>query len=204
MYNVCITSCNVFLPPSYPVSGISDESQWYPTKINDILWKSMISDGNQWYPMKIIDIRRKSLISDENQWYPTKIIDIQWKSMISDGNHWYPVRINDILWKSMMKIYDHRWFSMIIDDGTPWWKYWFGVDQGSSWGWFRVDQGSSWGPFGVNQGVILNVFPTSGGSFHDRFLSFLSFFIFQFCIFPNHRHTNSNVLGEFKPPWLSI
>ena len=108
--------------------------------------------------MIIDDHRFSSLTFIEYEWYLVnlmrfaKINDTTRKSMISYGNQWYPTEINDIRRKSMIILHEDRWFSMIIDNRTPWWKYWFGVDQGSSWGWFRVDQGSSWGWSGVDSG----------------------------------------------------
>ena len=109
--------------------------------------ESMISDENQWYPTKINDIRRESMMSDENQWYCTKINDIKRKQRY---NYYMVIHIillimckaiilisiciqvYDLCTDSIYPCYDDRWFSMIIDDGTPWWKYGFGVKQGLS------------------------------------------------------------------------
>ena len=185
-------------------SMISDENQWYPTKINDIRRKSMISNENQWYPTKINDIRRESMMSDENQWYCTKINDIKRKQRY---NYYIVIHIillimckaiilisiciqvYDLCTDSIYPCYDDRWFSMIIDDGTPWWKYWFGVKQGLSRGWSGVDLGSIRGRVGVDQGSIWG---QPGGHFTcfswpSGVIILTFFWIVLFCIFPNHR-----------------
>ena len=64
------------------------------------------------------------------------------------------IQVYDLCTDSIYPCYDDRWFSMIIDDGTPWWKYWFGVKQGLSRGWSGVDLGSIRGRVGVDQGSI--------------------------------------------------
>ena len=131
-------------------SMISDENQWYPTKINDIRRESMISDWNQWSPTKINDLRRESMVADDNQWYQMKINDIKRKQRY---NYYIIIhtillimckaiilisvciQVYDLCTDSIYPCYYDQWFPMIIDDGIPWWKYWFGVKQGLSRGW---------------------------------------------------------------------
>ena len=135
---------------------ISYENQWYPMRMN-IRRKSMVSDENQWYPTKINDIWRGSMISDGNQWCPTRLSDIKRKQrynyyivihiillimckaiiLISMRMHVY-----DLCTDNIYPCHDDRWFSMIIYAGTPWWKYWFGVQQRLIRGWSGVDLGS--------------------------------------------------------------
>ena len=167
----------------------------YPTDINNIRRESMISDENQSCLMKINDIKRKQ--RDHYYIINRIIVLIMCKAIILIS---ICIQVYDLCTDSIYPCYDDRWFSMIIDDGTPWWKYWFGVKQGLSRGWSGVDLGSIRGRVGVDQG-------STRESFYMFFLTsgvILSHFcFFTFAFFQTTAAHNNYIMRGCPTPYNS-